>query len=301
MSDTARYRLLSASPDHEFPEGGFDVRGWVVAAETGAEPLGRVHDLVLDASGQARYVDVKLGAGDCVLVPIGQARVAEHEDVVLLDDVATERLRGAPRFRDDAAQLTREYEAAVCAALDETAASESSHASPGELISLNESRKYRVPASESDPRGWVLILAGGVFAGRVTDLLADPDARKVRYLVCALESGRNVLVPLVYARLDAESEQVVVDAITPAAADALPAHDALPLAREKERALHDAFTGGVGGGDAHRHPRYSAQRFFGARVRRGAAGHGRRRFSRDPDAPAPPPSGADPRTSRANS
>ena len=82
--------------------------------------------------------------------------------------------------------------------------------------------------------------------------------------MCELRGGSRVLIPAVYARTDEEAEHLVVDMISSEEAAQIPAMT-LPLSAEEEARLHELFTGGVTRGEAHRHPRYNPEHFYGPR------------------------------------
>src|SRR5690606_12833074 len=99
----------------------------------------------------------------------------------------------------------------------------------------------------------------------------DTSAMKVRYLDIDVDEeelgaselrDRHVLIPIGYARLNDDEDQVLVDAISSTDVAGLPAFEGLPLRRETEDRIHTAFTGGVTGEERLRHPRYSAEGFF---------------------------------------
>jgi len=101
----------------EFPKGQPDPRGWDVRSADGTK-LGKVEDLLFDtAERRIRYIEVALdkdiaknAARDYALVPIGQARLDDTEDDVIVDLPSTD-LAGAPRY--DRANLSRDYETSL--------------------------------------------------------------------------------------------------------------------------------------------------------------------------------------------
>jgi len=94
-----------------------DPRGWDVRSADGIK-LGKVEDLLFDTNERrVRYVEVALdkdvakGSGrDYALVPIGQARLDDNKDNVIVDLSSTE-LAGAPRY--DRTNLSRDYETSL--------------------------------------------------------------------------------------------------------------------------------------------------------------------------------------------
>jgi sporulation protein YlmC with PRC-barrel domain len=101
----------------ELPKGQPDPRGWDVRSADGTK-LGKVEDLLFDtAERRIRYIEVALdkdiaknAARDYALVPIGQARLDDTEDDVIVDLASTD-LAGAPRY--DRANLSRDYETSL--------------------------------------------------------------------------------------------------------------------------------------------------------------------------------------------
>jgi len=101
----------------EFPKDQPDPRGWDVRAADGTK-LGKVEDLLYDtAERRIRYIEVALAkdiaksaARDYALVPIGQARLNDTDDDVIIDLSSTD-LAGAPRY--DRANLSRDYETSL--------------------------------------------------------------------------------------------------------------------------------------------------------------------------------------------
>ncbi|MDF2771544.1 MAG: PRC-barrel domain protein [Geminicoccaceae bacterium] len=103
--------------DFELPEGGPDPRGWDVRSADGTK-IGKVEDLLFDTGERrVRYVEVALDrdlakdAGrEYALVPIGQARLNDDSDDVIVDLAGTD-LATAPRY--DRERLSRDYETSL--------------------------------------------------------------------------------------------------------------------------------------------------------------------------------------------
>ena len=103
--------------DFKFPKDSPDPRGWDVRAADGTK-LGKVEDLIIDtAESRVRYVEVALDKDfakdakrDYALVPIGQARLDDDNDGVILD-IPDTALAGAPRY--DREKLSRDYETSL--------------------------------------------------------------------------------------------------------------------------------------------------------------------------------------------
>jgi len=101
----------------ELPKGEPDPRGWDVRA-TDDTKIGKVEDLLFDTQeNRIRYIEVALAgdvakniARDYVLIPIGQARLDDDDDDVIIDLSSTE-LAGTPRY--DRNKLSRDYETSL--------------------------------------------------------------------------------------------------------------------------------------------------------------------------------------------
>ncbi|HEX6048270.1 MAG TPA: PRC-barrel domain-containing protein [Gemmatimonadaceae bacterium] len=116
---TARGTLVHTRDldDFELPNDGPDPRGWDVRSADGTK-LGKVEDLLFDTGERrVRYVEVALDrdfakdAGrDYALVPIGQARLNDDSDDVIVDLSGTD-LAAAPRY--DRERFSRDYETSL--------------------------------------------------------------------------------------------------------------------------------------------------------------------------------------------
>ena len=101
----------------ELPKDQPDPRGWDVRSADGTK-LGKVEDLLFDTGERrVRYIEVALdkdaakGSGrDYALVPIGQARLNDSDDDVIVELSSTD-LAGAPRY--DRTNLSRDYESSL--------------------------------------------------------------------------------------------------------------------------------------------------------------------------------------------
>jgi uncharacterized protein (TIGR02271 family) len=106
---------LSKADGYRVAENNEDVRGWDVRGNDG-EKIGKVNDLLIDTGiDKVKYLEVKvdrgLGGKDRnVLIPIGAARLADDEDVVLVD-AGKDALRDYPDYTGQ--QITSDYEASV--------------------------------------------------------------------------------------------------------------------------------------------------------------------------------------------
>jgi len=113
------------------------------------------------------------------------------------------------------------------------------------LAALGDLADHRVADDEPDPRDWVVVAADGQVAGRVGELIVDPERLKVCYLECLLgQHGGAALIPVGYARMDTQQCRVLVDTIDRDGLLRLPPYTGLPLPPDHEEALHRAFTSG---------------------------------------------------------
>lgn len=119
----------------------------------------------------------------------------------------------------------------------------------GRLVPLGEMHDLQVAEGDTDIRGWSLCAAEGARLGRVSELIVDVDAMKVRYLEVQLDeglahrpAGRRVLLPVGYAHLAESAECVRVDAVHPDRLLRLPVYEP-PLTQEYQDALYLELTG----------------------------------------------------------
>lgn len=289
-------RRLSQVDESTLTEGAYDVRGWPVRTSADGERAGTVGDMLVDEGGAPRYLEVEVAdGGKRVLLPIGQARADEAEDVVWVPGVRREELEAIPTWEGDARSLTPDGERKIVDAYRPAYSGSRYYARPayrterprmsgvgefvtGRLAPLAELEDYRIAGDDPDPRGWEVVAADGLRAGRVAELIVDTDAGKVRYLDVRLtaarfrgvDGSRNRLIPIGYVRLDEEEGRVIVDALGAAGLERLPAFTGMPIDRSFEERLHEAFLEAYRTGARYRHPRYSHERFSAARRRRTA-------------------------------
>src|SRR5687767_10025326 len=101
----------------EIPKDQPDPRGWDVRSADGTK-IGKVEDLLFDTGERRiRYIEVALdkdvakdAARDYALVPIGQARLNDNDDDVIVDLSSTDSA-AAPRY--DRTRLSRVYETSL--------------------------------------------------------------------------------------------------------------------------------------------------------------------------------------------
>jgi uncharacterized protein (TIGR02271 family) len=144
------------------------------------------------------------------------------------------------------------------------------------VVPLDELDDFKVAEGDPDVRGWDVLSADGRKIGEVDNLLIDTAAMKVRYLevdvdrdVLDASDERHVLVPIGYARLDEDDDQVRVDSLNSTDVMALPAYRREPLTREYETSVRKRFDSGYTAAktneDFYEDAGYDQDRFFGAR------------------------------------
>ena len=103
---------MSKADGYRVAENNEDVRGWDVRGSDG-EKIGEVNDLLIDTGAdKVKYLEVKVDRGlfgkdRNVLIPIGTARLADDDDVVLID-ASKDALRDYPDYTGQ--QITSDYE-----------------------------------------------------------------------------------------------------------------------------------------------------------------------------------------------
>jgi uncharacterized protein (TIGR02271 family) len=151
------------------------------------------------------------------------------------------------------------------------------------IVPLDELDDFQVAEGDPDVRGWDVLSADGQKIGEVDNLLVDTAAMKVRYLDVDLDddvlergADRHILIPIGYARLDEEDDQVFVDSLSRANLSAIPEYRHEPLTQEYETDLRRHFHGdfaepGPAGAaqDVYSHDIYNEDRFYGSRRGRG--------------------------------
>jgi uncharacterized protein (TIGR02271 family) len=132
-TNTQNLVRLSDQHDLKVAEGNEDIRGWEVRGSDG-DKIGKVKDLLVDPTQmRARYLDVELGgglfgSGRRVLLPVGQARLADDDDAVLLQ-MSAAQLKDLPEY--DGSTVSRDYETSLRSRLGGTAAGTTAGAAAG--------------------------------------------------------------------------------------------------------------------------------------------------------------------------
>ena len=114
--------------DHDFDvaEGTPDPRGWTVRDASGTD-IGKVNDLIVDTVAmRTRYLDVQLDKKKLhldkdrdVLIPVGQARLDDDDDRVILASLSGTRIASLPEYTHG--EIDRNYENSLLPNFDEGA------------------------------------------------------------------------------------------------------------------------------------------------------------------------------------
>lgn len=145
------------------------------------------------------------------------------------------------------------------------------------IIPLDQLDDFTVADGDPDVRGWEVLASDGRKIGEVDELLVDPTAMKVRYLdvdvdddLITADDDRHVLIPIGYARLHEDDDQVFVDTLKSTDLAGLPAYRHEALTREYETDLRTRFdktykADTTPDKDFYAHESYDQDRFFGSR------------------------------------
>jgi sporulation protein YlmC with PRC-barrel domain len=145
------------------------------------------------------------------------------------------------------------------------------------VVPMDDLDDFQVAEGDPDVRGWDVIASDGRKIGEVDDLLVDTGAMKVRYLDVDLDDAlagddRHVLIPIGYARLNRDDDQILVDTLSSDRLGEIPAYRHGPLTRDYETTLRDTFmrgssvggsAGGTAGPDFYTHDAFDEGRFYG--------------------------------------
>ncbi len=144
------------------------------------------------------------------------------------------------------------------------------------LVTLKELKKFKVAEGDADVRGWRLVSSDGVKVGKVSELIVDRDAMKVRYLDVHLnrdlfdrDVDRHVLVPVGMARVKTDMERVALDGTTVSELLRLPPYAPGPITREYENSVRSSLSMTESGSDRtladeafYDHDHFDANRFY---------------------------------------
>ena len=239
--------------------GAINARGWEVRTRIDDEDVGKVEDILVEDSGEARYLDVDLGIfRKRVLIPVERVTTNPADEIVWVNGFDKDGFERIPEYDGDLAKLNADYRAGL---LRDYSAAETLTTSPragairggretdedaaeriedirtasptgdSRLARVGELSDYEVADYHSDVRGWDVVASDDRKIGDVKDLVADTAAMKVRYLDIELDTEfrrsdeeRRVLVPIEHARLIEDDDVVRLDAVASHQARDIPTH-----------------------------------------------------------------------------
>jgi sporulation protein YlmC with PRC-barrel domain len=228
-----------------------DFLGRDVVDVAGAK-IGSVRDLLLDRrSGAIRFLEVDLGVlRNRVIVPA--RHVDWGEESLVLRGWSEGQIKKLPTYDADR-PLTGELLDELTWAYptfygdDEPTAATTAPVEP-QVVPISDTRDFKVPADEPDLRGWTVFGADGERVGKVADLLVDPAAMKVAFLVVdvlddlfLLKDDRHVLIPADAVDLKERGQDVWVRSIAARDLARLPAYLGVPLDPVTLGRVDDAF------------------------------------------------------------
>lgn len=114
------------------------------------------------------------------------------------------------------------------------------------LLPLGEAGTLRVADDMPDVRGWEVVGGDGATIGRVTELMVDPAAGRVRYLEITTDGpsgSRRVHLPVGLARIDEARDAVLVPTVTTTAVAAMTTVSDRAITRDYEVAVRRSILG----------------------------------------------------------
>jgi sporulation protein YlmC with PRC-barrel domain len=221
--------------------------------DTKSEKVGTVSDLLLDRRhGDVRYMAINLGIfSKQVLVPVHQLDI--NEDVLMLRNWTRDQLKPLPSYESDrpvTRALLDEMERAHPRFYGDPEPAASMGPTEGRIVPLRDARDFRLAKGDPDVRGWNVFGADGERVGKVTDLLVDPAAMKVRYLdvdladdLFKLKEDRHILVPTEAVDLRERGKDVWIQNLNSEDVARLPAYTGGAVDPALEHTTQDAFGG----------------------------------------------------------
>ncbi|HEX6924338.1 MAG TPA: PRC-barrel domain-containing protein [Longimicrobiaceae bacterium] len=224
--------------------------GWDVVDSSG-EKAGTVADLLIDATGRVRFVDVEFGfPRKHVLIP--QERLEWGERRLLLDSWARGGLSSLPPYdpsRPLDGQMVSELARAFPAVYDADAHDWRAPAGESRVVPLSDAKEFKLEKGAPNLKGWNVFGADGERVGVISQLLVDPTALKVRYVdvdvhedLYRLRDDRHVLVPLEMIDLRERGNDAWVEGLSAREVAALPAYTGGPVPPVMEMAIQEAFS-----------------------------------------------------------
>jgi uncharacterized protein (TIGR02271 family) len=160
------------------------------------------------------------------------------------------------------------------------------------VVPIDELSDFKVAEGDPDVRGWDVIASDGRRIGEIKNLLVDTAAMKVRYLDMKVDTDllredveRHALIPVGFARLDRDDNNIVVDEINSQDVATLPEYGNEPVTRDYETRVRQRWDTGyqtdttqTGDRDFYAHEGFDENRFYG---RQGGAGEERLTLSEE--------------------
>ena len=116
------------------------------------------------------------------------------------------------------------------------------------IVPLDQLDDFEIAEGDPDVRGWTVMSSDGRKIGEVDNLLIDVGVMKVRYLDVDIDDDlllddeeRHILIPIGYARLDANDDQIFVDELESTRLTDAPVYRREPVTREYETSLRGYY------------------------------------------------------------
>lgn len=129
-----------------------------------------------------------------------------------------------------------------------------------QLRRLSNLKDYQVTKEDPDVRGWFVVGSDRQRLGRVSDLILNPELRRVRYLEVNLEpeilankEKRHILIPVGKASIDRDDDIVIVDTLDTDRVRFYPVYGGEPITRDYEHSLREALHE-----DGHHHSHHAS-------------------------------------------
>ncbi|HEY9693041.1 MAG TPA: DUF2382 domain-containing protein [Oculatellaceae cyanobacterium] len=109
------YKLEELDDDYQATFDGDDVKGMDVYADIDDEKVGSVKNILVDESGNFRYLVIDTGGwifGKQVLLPMGRARIDDNNRRIYATGLTKEQAKALPEFNDDL-KIDHDYEERV--------------------------------------------------------------------------------------------------------------------------------------------------------------------------------------------
>ena len=253
-----------------------DVRDWPVRTRVDDTSVGKVHDVLIDDGGNARYFEIELDGGRHVLMPAGDAGIDEDRRALSVVGLDRQGLKALPEYDRRTETIDDAYATRHATAFDSAWSDRHFHdrsdyradwqrdtdrEASGTIARLDDLDDVKVASHEPDPRGWEVVGANGRRIGKVDHLIGDTGAMKVRYLAVELaddvvNEDRQVLIPAGHVDLDRDGNRVHARSIETEWVRELPPYTGGAIGREYESDLRNRWNAAYAGERRYEHPRY---------------------------------------------